>query len=78
MTLIFTLGLIALLSIALYHRASWNTALGVSAATLLIGTFAGAFGLISWVIFLIIQCLFLLLVFASNTLSNLFSPSLKK
>ena len=28
--------------------------LGVSAATLLIGTFAGAFGLISWVIFLII------------------------
>ncbi|MDX1728473.1 MAG: acyl-CoA dehydrogenase, partial [Pseudoalteromonas tetraodonis] len=54
MTLIFTLGLIALLSIALYHRASWNTALGVSAATLLIGTFAGAFGLISWVIFLII------------------------
>jgi acyl-CoA dehydrogenase len=54
MTLIFTLGLIALLSIALYHRASWNTALGVSAATLLIGTFAGAFGLISWLIFLII------------------------
>ena len=54
MTLIFTLGLIALLSIAVYHRASWNTALGVSAATLLIGTFAGAFGLISWLIFLII------------------------
>ncbi|XQF89936.1 hypothetical protein ACOBV8_15025 [Pseudoalteromonas espejiana] len=51
MTLIFTLGLIALLSIAIYHRASWNTALGVSAATLLIGTFAGAFGLISWLIF---------------------------
>ncbi|KPZ60049.1 Acyl-coenzyme A dehydrogenase [Pseudoalteromonas sp. P1-13-1a] len=54
MTLIFTLGLIALLSIAVYHRASWNTTLGVSAATLLIGTFAGAFGLISWLIFLII------------------------
>ena len=54
MTLIFTLGLIALLSAAVYHRASWNTALGVSIATLLIGTFAGAFGLISWIIFLII------------------------
>ncbi|ALQ07696.1 MULTISPECIES: acyl-CoA dehydrogenase FadE [Pseudoalteromonas] len=54
MTLIFTLGLIVLLCTAIYHRASWNTALGVSAATLLIGTFAGAFGLISWLIFLII------------------------
>ncbi|PKH92745.1 acyl-CoA dehydrogenase [Pseudoalteromonas sp. 78C3] len=54
MTLIFTLVLIALLCTAVYHRASWNTALGVSAITLLIGTFAGAFGLISWLIFLII------------------------
>ncbi|MBQ4831638.1 acyl-CoA dehydrogenase FadE [Pseudoalteromonas sp. MMG010] len=54
MTLIFTLGLIALLSAAVYHRASWNTAVGISAATLLIGTFAGAFGFISWLIFLII------------------------
>ncbi|MBB1506865.1 acyl-CoA dehydrogenase [Pseudoalteromonas sp. SG41-1] len=54
MTLIFTLGLIVLLSIASYHRASWNTALGVSIATLVIGTFAGAFGAISWLIFLII------------------------
>ena len=46
MTLIFILGLIALLSSAVYHRASWNTALGVSIATLVIGTFAGAFGLL--------------------------------
>ena len=55
MTLIFTLGLIALLSLASYHRASWNTALGISIATLVIGTFAGAFGAISWLIFLIIS-----------------------
>ncbi|WP_419148248.1 acyl-CoA dehydrogenase FadE [Pseudoalteromonas 'SMAR'] len=54
MTLIFILALLALLSAASYHRASWNTALGIAAATMLVGTFAGAFGIISWLIFLVI------------------------
>ena len=54
MTLIFLLGLLVLLSIASYHRASWNTCLGIAVATLLVGTFAGAFGAISWLLFLLI------------------------
>lgn len=54
MTLIFVLALLALLSAASYHRASWNTALGIAAVTMLVGTFAGAFGIISWLIFLAI------------------------
>lgn len=54
MTLLFILGLLILLSIASYQRASWNTCLGVTIATLLVGTFAGAFGAISWLVFLLI------------------------
>ena len=54
MTLIFVLALLVLLSAASYHRASWNTALGIAAVTMLVGTFAGAFGIISWLIFLAI------------------------
>ncbi len=54
MTLIFLLGLLVLLSVASYHRSSWNTCLGIAIATLLVGTFAGAFGAISWLLFLLI------------------------
>ncbi|WP_105215588.1 MULTISPECIES: acyl-CoA dehydrogenase FadE [unclassified Pseudoalteromonas] len=54
MTLLFLLALIAVLSYASYHRASYNTCLGLAAATMLIGTFAGAFGFISWLLFLVI------------------------
>ncbi|MDK1287508.1 acyl-CoA dehydrogenase FadE [Pseudoalteromonas umbrosa] len=52
MTLLFTIALIALVSAACYHRASWNTCLGVAAATLVVGTFADAFGALSWLIFI--------------------------
>lgn len=54
MTLLFVLALLVVLSFASYHRASWNTALGLTLATLLIGTFAGAFGFFSWLIFALI------------------------
>ncbi|TMN89523.1 acyl-CoA dehydrogenase [Pseudoalteromonas phenolica] len=54
MTLIFVLILIALLSVASYHRASWHSCVAVAGATLLVGTIAGAFGAISWLIFLAI------------------------
>ncbi|CCQ12311.1 Acyl-CoA dehydrogenase, short-chain specific [Pseudoalteromonas luteoviolacea B = ATCC 29581] len=54
MTLLFTLALIALLSVASYHRASWNTSVGVAGATLLVGSIAGAFGTFSWLLFLAI------------------------
>ncbi|RZQ52932.1 acyl-CoA dehydrogenase [Pseudoalteromonas phenolica] len=54
MTLIFVLILIALLSVASYHRASWHSCVAVAGATLLVGTIAGAFGALSWLIFLAI------------------------
>ncbi|MBE0368885.1 acyl-CoA dehydrogenase FadE [Pseudoalteromonas aurantia] len=54
MTLIFTLALLALLGAASYHRASWNTCIGIAAITLLIGTFASAFGALTWLVFLAI------------------------
>jgi acyl-CoA dehydrogenase len=54
MTLIFVLILIALLSVASYHRASWHSCVAVAGATLLVGTIAGAFGAISWLVFLAI------------------------
>ncbi|MEO2280874.1 acyl-CoA dehydrogenase FadE [Pseudoalteromonas pernae] len=54
MTLLFLLALIVVLSYASYNRASYNTCLGLAVATMVIGTFAGAFGFISWVLFLII------------------------
>ncbi len=54
MTLLFTLALIALLAIASYNRASWNTSVGIAAATLIVGSIAGAFGTFSWLLFLAI------------------------
>ncbi|MFY8272675.1 acyl-CoA dehydrogenase FadE [Pseudoalteromonas sp. SSDWG2] len=54
MTLLFLLALIVVLSYASYNRASFNTCLGLAIATMVIGTFAGAFGFISWLLFLVI------------------------
>ena len=52
--LFFILALIVVLSYASYHRASFNTCLGLAVATMIIGTIAGGFGIISWLIFLVI------------------------
>nr|WP_170268964.1 acyl-CoA dehydrogenase FadE [Pseudoalteromonas ruthenica] len=48
------LALIVVLSYASYHRASFNTCLGLAVATMIVGTIAGGFGIISWLIFLVI------------------------
>lgn len=52
--LFFILALIVVLSYASYHRASFNTCLGLAVATMIVGTIAGGFGIISWLIFLVI------------------------
>lgn len=54
MTALFVLGLLGCLAIASYHRANWHTHLTVAAAVLVIGSFMGAFAMISWLIFLAI------------------------
>ncbi|WP_151172519.1 acyl-CoA dehydrogenase FadE [Pseudoalteromonas ruthenica] len=53
-TSFFILALIVVLSYASYHRASFNTCLGLAVATMIVGTIAGGFGIISWLIFLVI------------------------
>lgn len=58
MTALFTLGLFSALAVASYHRANWHTHLALAAAVLILGSFMGAFGFISWLIFLAIAIFF--------------------
>lgn len=52
MTITFVLALLLCLAIASYHRANWNTHVGIAFAFMVVGSFVGAFSTFSWLIFL--------------------------
>lgn len=52
MTITFVLALLLCLAIASYHRANWNTHVGIAVAFMVAGSMMGAFSTLSWLIFL--------------------------
>ncbi len=54
MTLLFILAFVLVLSAASYHRASWNTCLGLGVIMMVFGSVIGTVSAIGWLVFAII------------------------
>lgn len=52
MTILLIACLLIILAIACYHRANWNTCVGIGIAFMLLGSIIGAISTLGWLVFL--------------------------